>query len=450
MSIIRPNPTLHLLPPDYTEERNGNHLLIWRDLPRWVVVDTELYNLLHTFTTERSAALSHTHRKTLKPLIQAGVLVDPNGPKKDRALRTPGIQNIALNLTRRCNLRCRFCYNLDKLVSDEAGELSAREILNLLKSARRFTEKKPSLVILGGEPLVEPDKLLEVCAGAIRLGFTPLVSTNGTLVTDDFTRRARSLRLQVQVSLDGHTAELNDLVRGKGSFDRAVDGIRTLVQGGAYTIVSMVCHQGTLPYLEEFYDFCLRLGVNEARFIPLKQLGGAGESGFKPAPTTDIIHQTYTLLQRRPELLQLMGRDAFTILGNTCRFSTPRPSCGTGCQTFLLDSDGSLYPCLNTNLPEFRIANTCDPGFDFARVWHDSPVLGNIRRLSSVNQPCNDCSQCVVKHWCLGSCHGETHAVTGDMSRRSPNCADSRRAIIEMFWILAERPDLVKKADTIC
>ncbi len=451
---------LEFLPPDLVDERGDRRLLIWRDIPHWAVVDAELHELLSGLNGEYSlsetleaitgAERRHDVEHGLLALARAGVVSGTNQKADARPVQSPLIRNIALNLTRGCNLRCKFCYNLDNLSGDGSSELSAREIVSFLKSIRKHLDRKASLVILGGEPLLCSDKLLEVATYAMRAGFDMVVSTNGTLVTDDFSQWARRMRLQVQVSLDGHISELNDPIRGTGSFDRAINGIRTLVRSDAHTILSMVCHEGNFAHLEDFYDLALSLGVREARFIPLKRLGGASGGEFRPAPLRDMISAAYDMLLRRPELARLMGRDAFSITGNSCRYAARRESCGTGSQTFLLDADGALYPCLNTNTPEFAVANIRDPGFDFSSAWNSSPVLRNIRECASVCQADSACLKCPVKHWCLGGCHGETYAVTGSLSGRSPNCADNRRAIIEMFWILADNPELVRQSEITC
>jgi len=448
---------LKLRPPDYSEERSGNYLLIWGDLPHWAVVDCELHNLLLKLDGTRTpCSLLATHPEAvregvisyLQAMVEAGVLLDPEQEVQRPEFDPPMIQNIALNLTRRCNLRCRWCYNLDKPVSSEA--LSPREIEKVLRASRRLLGEHPSLTILGGEPLLRAGDLLDVAAAGVRCGFTVIVSTNGTRVTEDFARWSHRLGLQVQVSLDGYNAELNDAVRGKGSFEHAMQGIRTLVGNRVHTILSMVCHSGNFQFLENYFDLATSLGADEVRFIPLKRIGGAPGSGFIPVPLKDMLLGAYSLFIRRPDLIRLTGRDAFTIVANTCRFSTRRGSCGTGLQTFLLDSDGSIYPCLNTNLPEFHVANVRDKGFDLERMWEESTVLWNIRRVTSVNEPVQPCSVCSVRQWCLGGCHGETYALTGDLTRLSPSCEDLRAAIIEMLWMLSERPDLVKPAEVIC
>jgi len=459
MKLLNKDEPWRLMPPDLFEERGELVLLVWGDLPYWSVVDREFYSLLRILDGRGLEQVLHEspawreQRKEIEGqlavLQKAGVFGAPVGKTPAPPLYGTKIENIALNVTRRCNLRCKFCYNLPYLTKDGAGEVSTEEIGRFLRTLKPFLAKHPTFTVLGGEPLLEADKLLAVCGMAIRQGCTALVSTNGTEVTDDFARRVAKLGLQMQVSLDGHTAKLNDAVRGKGAFDRAVEGIRRLVEHGAYTIISQVCHQGNLPHLGAYYRFGKSLGVNEVRFIPLKCLGGATVGEFAPAPLDELLKHAFTLFKARPEFLPLLGRDAFSILANTCRFSSRRPSCGTGLQTVLLDADGTLYPCLNTNHPTFRIANLREPGFDFKRTWLESPVLNDLRQRTVLFHP-GEHDGCPVRYWCLGGCRGENHAVTGDAGKRSPDCASLQRGIIAMFWMLAERPDLVKPAVKIC
>jgi radical SAM protein with 4Fe4S-binding SPASM domain len=128
----------------------------------------------------------------------------------------------------------------------------------------------------------------------------------------------------------------------------------------------------------------------------------------------------------------------------TCRFSLRKASCGTGTQTFLLDATGDLYPCLNTNVPALRAGDIREPGFDFTRFWNDSPVLRAVRHETSVDGEAGACRDCVVKYWCLGGCRGETLQTQGALGERAWNCGEQRRAVLDMFWRLAGRPDWVR------
>jgi radical SAM protein with 4Fe4S-binding SPASM domain len=440
--------------PDFTEARGDSVLLIWGDLPFWTVVDRDFHALLlmldgtrilgHLFAEHPEwAGQQREILAGLTALRKAGVFLE-QAAKRPVAL--PKIENIALNLTRRCNLRCRFCYNLPHLTRDAAGEVTAEEIVDFLHALKPLLGKAATFTVLGGEPLLEPERLLAACAAARKLGLTSLVSTNGTQVTEEFAHRAVAIDLQVQVSLDGHTAALNDRLRGQGSFDHAVAGIRTLVAAGAHVILSTVVHRGNLRHLEAYYDFTRTLGVREARFIPLKRMGGAPESGLEPVPLPELLQTAAALLYRRPEFRPLMGRDALFILAGTCRVAARKVSCGTGLQTVLLDSDGNLYPCLNITVPAFRLGNIRDVSVDFRRLWQASPTLAKVRAATRVDTH----APCPVRAWCLGGCHGENFALTGRLDARPPHCEDLKRGIIAMCWLLTDHPDLGTAAKSGC
>jgi radical SAM protein with 4Fe4S-binding SPASM domain len=442
--------------PDHEEQREGNHLLIWRDIPFWMIVDHELRTLLTTMDGQydidaRLATLSRSQKKAalraLGQLHAAGVFLDEQGTAPTAGVRPePGIANVSINVTAKCNLRCRFCYNLDALESDPRGELSADGITGFLDSIKSSLAKGCSLTLLGGEPLLVPAKTLKLAQYGRKNGFQTMVSTNGHCVTDEFAAGARRSRLQVQVSLDGPDAEAHDRVRGRGSFVRTLGGIRKLVDQRVFTILSLVCHKDNLHCLEPFYSLARDLGVSEARFIPLKRLGGACKAGLEPANPKELVTTAAALFRGHPEFRTLAGRDALSILAATCAHSIRQPSCGTGLRTFLLDATGDIYPCLNTCVPELRVGNIREPAFDFARLWAESPLLNRVRESTSVENVQNKCYNCVVKYWCLGYCRGETFQAKGSLSGRATDCSQQREAVLEMFWLLGTERDLMRRS----
>lgn len=440
--------------PDYEEQRDGNHLFIWRDLPCWMIVDHELRSLLaaveagssvNELTASQSPEQEKATLQALGRLHEMGIVSDgQNGTVPAGATPDSGVANVSINVTARCNLRCRYCYNLDSLTTDAAAELSADEITGFLDSIRPHLTRDCSLTLLGGEPLLYPEKTLALARYGRKYGHQTIVSTNGHCVTEDFAKAARRNRLEVQVSLDGPTADLHDRIRGEGAFERTLGGIRTLVSQRAFTIVSLVCHKENLHFLEQFYALARELGVTEARFIPLKRLGGACKAGLEPADPKDVILAATAMLREHPEFRPLLGRDAFSIQATTCARSLRQPSCGTGLRTFLLDANGDLYPCLNTHVPELRVANIRDPRFEFAPLWIQSPILSRVRHETSVENTRNKCYNCVVKYWCLGYCRGETLQTRGSLAERAADCRRHREATLEMFWLLGTERELIR------
>ena len=445
---------------NYSEERNGNHLLVWSNPPCWKIGDHDFVKFLEQFENDVDGktiiknsfpekAEYKEAKQIFQQLVKEKILFEKTADifKKESDKFSP-IENIALNLTNKCNLRCVFCYNMEHLQENPDKELSSYEIIAFLKQVKPFCSKRVALTILGGEPLLEAGKLVEVVKFAKKKKFNVLVSSNGTQITDSFAKQARKLGLQVQVSIDGHNSDLNDQIRGKGSFDKILSGIQTLVANKVYTIISLVCHKGNFPYLKDFFQFALAQKVDEARFIPLKQMvKQLGKVTIEPINLLELVKSSAELYEQNPEFRKLASRDFFSITVNSCRHSNKRVSCGTGLQTFLLDADGSLYPCLNMNQEVLKFGNIRDQNFVFQDVWHNSSLLQEVRKSTNIDLTKAACSSCAFANWCLGGCHGETYAKTGKLDSSALNCSELRKAIIETMWVFAEKPDIIAEGN---
>lgn len=447
--------------PSHVEMRGTAVLMIWGDVPYWIIVDSELHALLTSLdgrltldqTLDLFKVVSPERRDiiaTCRKLQECGVLTTPADVPISTKSAVEPIESVAVNLTRRCNLRCSFCYALPWLTNSRDTELSISEFCAALDQFAPALSSRAALIILGGEPLLEPEKLLALAAWARARRMAATVSTNGLLVTDEFAKAAAQVGLEVQVSLDGPDAPCHDAIRGRGVFGKVIAAVRRLRAHKVSTILNMVVHRDNLRRLEEFFDLAGQLDASEARFIPLKGIGGGRDSTILPVAHFELLQHVLTLLKRRPDLASLMGRDAVSILANTCRYSARRSSCGTGRQTVLLDADGAVYPCLNLHVPGFTIANVRDPGFDFTRTWERSTRLAQLRAYTAIDNPSGPCAACAVRFWCLGGCRGETLAATGRLDAPSPHCDDLKKTMLEMMWALAHTPQIARSTSFIC
>ena len=281
-------------PPDFEQTRNDNVLLIWREIPYWLIVDTEMKSFLDRLKdgavpvdvlqslpngeSAKSAVIETLKtlkkRRIIRPASEAAALQNIAIDETKNIIRPRPIENVSINPTRRCNLRCAFCYNNDSQRPDPSADLTTESICRFLKSIKPFIAKSAGVAFLGGEPLLLPDVVLDSAAFAARSGYVVMLSTNGQLIDKLFAQRATEIGIQVQVSLDGHTADRHDRMRGRGTFEKAVQGIRILVEAGGHTILSLIVHSENMDDIEPYYSFAQSLGVNEARFLPLKLVGG--------------------------------------------------------------------------------------------------------------------------------------------------------------------------------
>ncbi|HLB26526.1 MAG TPA: radical SAM protein, partial [Dehalococcoidia bacterium] len=107
---------------------------------------------------------------------------------------------VVWNSTRRCNLYCMHCYAEAK---DRAfpGELTTEDGFRLIDDVAGFGS--PTIIFSGGEPLMRPD-VQELSARASSRGLRCVLSTNGTLISDELAGRIREAGFAyVGISLDG-------------------------------------------------------------------------------------------------------------------------------------------------------------------------------------------------------------------------------------------------------
>jgi len=134
-------------------------------------------------------------------------------------------EHVYFSLTNRCCLRCIMC-DIPKSPGRQEDELNTDEIKKIILQIKDLGVKH--LIFSGGEPLLRED-LTELIRFS-RESAIPWVDiiTNGTLCNDEVARSLIGSGLNhVTISLDG-ISEVNDAIRGKGSFAKSVEAIDKL------------------------------------------------------------------------------------------------------------------------------------------------------------------------------------------------------------------------------
>ena len=170
---------------------------------------------------------------------------------------------VVWNVTRRCNLRCVHCY-ASSADHPYQGELTTEEAFHVIDDLAEYGV--PVVLFSGGEPLMRQD-LFDLSARTVARGMRAVLSTNGTLLTDETIARVKEQGFSYAgVSLDG-TRETHDRFRGvAGAFDRSLAAIRAVRDAGVragvrYTITRH--NQQDLPALlhlletEDIPRFCM-------------------------------------------------------------------------------------------------------------------------------------------------------------------------------------------------
>jgi len=190
--------------------------------------------------------------------------------------------NLFFHILTKCNLSCAHCY----INSDQHGAntLDIKTINNWLAlfSKRPDLNKgdsnkagKTNIIFLGGEPTLHPDLYLAV-KEAKRLGFKSItIDTNGYLFHNILEKISCDEIDFFSFSLDGATRQTNDSIRGKGSYDKVMEGIqkacaRNFSCSMIYTVSDINIHE-----LELMPDLVKNLGIK--RFF-IQVIGIRGKS----------------------------------------------------------------------------------------------------------------------------------------------------------------------------
>lgn len=177
---------------------------------------------------------------------------------------------VVWNTTRRCNLNCVHCY------SESANEIYPSELTT--EEARAFVEDLAEfgvsvLLFSGGEPLLRHD-LFEVARLASDRGIRAVLSTNGTLITEDKAKMLKDAGFSyVGVSLDG-VGETNNKFRGKEkAFELAVEGIRNCFKAGVKPGLRFTVTSYNYEDIPKIFSFIEAEHIPRACFYHLAYVG---------------------------------------------------------------------------------------------------------------------------------------------------------------------------------
>ena len=296
-------------------------------------------------------------------------------------------------LTYACNLACVHCLSSSgRRDPRELTTAQCEEVIDELERMQVFYVN-----VGGGEPTIRPDfwHLLDY-AVAHHVGVK--FSTNGSRLTPDRARRlAATDYVDVQISLDGATAEVNDYVRGPGSFDTAVRALANLAEAGfADAKISVVCTRHNLDQLDAFQALADRYGAT-LRLTRLRPSGRGADTWDELHPRPEQQRRLYDWLLAKGDRV-LTGDSFFHLSG----YGEPLPGlnlCGAGRVVCLIDPVGDVYACPFAIHHRFRAGNLVHDG-GFAEVWRHSQLFAELR----APQTGGACASCSFYDSCRGGC----------------------------------------------
>jgi mycofactocin radical SAM maturase len=334
-------------------------------------------------------------------------------------------------LTYACNLACVHC--LSSSGRRDPRELSTEECKQVIDELARMQVFYVN--IGGGEPTIRSDfwELVDY-ATANRVGVK--FSTNGSRITPAAaTRLAGSDYVDVQVSLDGATPEVNDVVRGDGSYDTAIRAMENLSAAGFSNFkISVVITRQNVDQLDAFKALADHFGA-QLRLARLRPAGRGADVWQEMHPSATQQRELYEWLLANGE--SVLTGDSFFHLA---AFGESLPGlnlCGAGRIVCLIDPVGDVYACPFAIHENFLAGNLRAPG-GFSAVWRESPLFTELRRPQSAGA----CQSCGAYDACRGGCMAAKFFTGLPLDGPDPECVQGHgeRALAAVDAELAPRP----------
>jgi radical SAM protein with 4Fe4S-binding SPASM domain len=332
------------------------------------------------------------------------VAVHADAQRRSELTKQPDLSYLFWECTLKCNLRCLHCGSSCEPTSP-VRELSTEEMMGILDTIREdFDTTRMTVAITGGEPLLRHD-LYEVMARMTSFGMCVGIVSNGTLLTEERSKRLLASGLQtMSVSIDGFD-EIHDKVRGEGTFAKTMRGVQTARRSGIEYIEIITCvRPANVGRLAEVERAVRETGANNWRLITIDRMGRvAGEADPEMWLTPPMVRELFDFIETRRRELTAAG-DPFDMRFSCGGFlgvrreGAVRPGdaqCFAGLGIASILSDGKVSAC--PSLPRSWAQGSALEQ-RFSTIWHSR--FEKFRDVSA--RKTGKCADCEWWHVCLG------------------------------------------------
>lgn len=310
-----------------------------------------------------------------------------------------------IHISSQCNLKCRYCFNIDRKVHNLSKE-NVRNFINIMYGLHPNANRYIIDLSGSGEPLLNKPLIKFVCdlckeySDKYLREFQPRLVTNGTLLTYETIDFLQNNGVLFGISIDGNKKQhnFNRIDRnGNGTYKSVIDNIKRIKDkrfvGAAVTLTNENCN--IVRIVKSLIKYFPTIAIK-----PVRYLDG---SDFE----IDIIKYRYeqfnNFLIRKTlngDLRYIrailngddyFGKFIFRIYNNIKALTR----CDASISRLALSSDGKIYICPgaegNTN---FEIGNINDG-------------LDNYKRGTAINRQCfglEECNECYARYICGGVC----------------------------------------------
>ena len=346
---------------------------------------------------------------------------------------------LTLYLTDNCNMNCSYC------VYEKHPDNMSSDVLIKACDLAFSRGKEAGLCFFGGEPLLMKELIyeaLEYCKAksektGIKCSFT--MTTNGTLLDDEFLAKAKSAGMGIAVSFDGLAQDICRHFKGEEgsrSFDVLEAKSKLLLKYLPSSVAMATIAPEAVPYYFESVKYLHDLGFKKVAFV----IAYGKKVSWRES---DLIALKEQLEKTAVYLRDLYASGDDFIMGplhsKISEFITgnyPAKRCHLGVKQMPVIPGGDLYPCTSFIGDEDYLLGNVFEGVNEEKVIS----------LSKRNAIPETCRECDLKQRCTNSCGCANRLNTGFENKVSPLQCSYERIVINIADRLGEEMYLLDEA----
>ena len=329
-----------------------------------------------------------------------------------------------------CNLRCAYCFYADEAkvrTVPNYGRMPEAVSHALIEKAAKAAECSITFLFQGGEPTLAGLDFFRGFVSHVKKTVPPklavhyAIQTNGILLDQEWCQFFKENHFLAGLSLDG-SRECHDRFRldgtGKGTYDRVRQAARQLERAGVeYNVLTVVTGYLARHIQSAFSSLC-RQGFRFQQYIPcldpLEETRGGQEYSLSPARYEAFLKTLFDLWYRELEQgrywsIRYFDNLLWMLEGHAPEQCSMRGCCGL---QYLVEADGSVYPCDFYGLDEYRLGNIRDDAWEDLDRARES--LGFVEASRRVPEKCGQCQWYPL---CRNGCRRDRVLEGGELGR---------------------------------
>lgn len=310
-------------------------------------------------------------------------------------------------LTARCNLSCKHCYTV-RLV--KKGELSFEEIKNILLDASQVGVRHINFT--GGEIFVRNDAL-DIISHTSSLGIRTSIVTNGLLLDEEVVKGLARSKVFVFFSLDGADKEIHERIRGKGTWEKANQGIERLKEAGVPFCFVMAINRINSFQMREYLYFAKRKGALAVCLIPVLPVGKAKEEMLLSPEEIEVFLEEVS--RTAEEMHFPVSLWCLPFAGLKVKSQLVSAGSCRGGEGMDIDPSGDVLLC---DVLDITLSNVKKGLLEAYREQEESPLLKSLIQ-PQLKEPCLSCP---LRKECRGGCFARSYLLKGDIHTPDPLC----------------------------